>query len=333
MTTTMKLGDLFEGCTLGELQSVGIMQIIPLLNEHTDEDKFAQPGEAIVSTRDYGNVQVRNPTARLMIVPLNAAYMKKQGAQDHAITTANVMARATASRPSTIEVKNSLCVESTQDGLMPEDAYRLSILPASLRSDIARAGRQRVAYNSLWGNIEAFNTEMTGSHSRGHLRDFFDRFDNELDEFIAQFEPVPHQVGAVVLIAGEIIGIERAPSQHYWLGVWEALIRDCYGSRAMQAAKRLEKVEIPETRARIEGPTTSLVELEDALSDVEAREAAGVSALVEGLKQADLKVDRPYSANIHGGLIVSCVNNDRITGQVIHEGGAVVYASTVAAGR
>ena len=324
MTTTMKLGELFDGCRLGDLQSAGLMQVIPILADRTPEDRFANPGEAIVGTSGYGSVVVRNPSARILIVPMNAAYMSKHGSQDHAVTSAGVIEREKATT-----FNNSLCIESTQGGTMPPDAYRLSILPASLRADAANTAGRQVQYSALWNNIEQFNQEM-GSGHRGHLRDFFERFEQELDEFIAQFEPVPRQIGAIVLIGGEIVGIERTPSQTYWLGVWEALIRDCYGSRAMQTAKRVR--EVPETRARL-GEVTSLDELELEILHAERREQLGVEQMFEQLKNEDLEVSQPYTHKVHGTMDVKVVKNPHIFGEVVTESDGVIYASMVAAGR
>lgn len=326
--TTMKLGRLLENCHLGDLQSVGIMQIIPLLNLRTDESRFASPGEAIVNTSDYGTVNVKNPSGRIMIVPLNAAYMTKKSAQDHATTTVGIVGSKDSTR-----IENSLCIEQSQAGLIQPDTYRLSILPAAIRADVAPFASRRTSYSGSWGFIERYNREMgAGSHS--NLRDFFDRFEKELDEFIAQFEPVPGQIGAIIMIGGEIVGIERAPSQEYWLGVWEALIRDCYGSRAMQAVKRLEakNVALPESRARLEGSILSLDDLEASLEAAEKSEIDAVGRLVEGISQEELKVESPYNHLVHGTLDVKVVSNGRITGQVVLEGDEVIYASTVAAG-
>jgi hypothetical protein len=324
----MKLGTLLEGCRHDTLQSVGIMQMIPLLNPRSDESRFASPDEAVVNTSDYGSVGIRNPTGRVMIVPLHAAYMSKKNAQDHATTSAGVV------KPeASVTFSNSLCIESTQGGLYDEDQYRLSILPASLRADVAPLQTRHTAYNGSWSFIERYNTEM-GSGRRAHLRDFFERFEKELDEFISQFEPVPCQVGAIILIGGEIVGIERAPSQACWLGVWEALIRDCYGSRCMQATKRLEakNITVPESRARLEGSITSLDALERALLTAECAEEQAVQRLVDGISEDELNVESPYERLVHGSLDVKVVSNTRMTGQVVVEGPNVVYASAVAAG-
>lgn len=326
--TTMKLGRLLDGCRLGDLQSVGIMQIIPLLNLRTDEDRFARPDEAVVHTSNYGSVNIRNPSGRVMIVPLNAAYMSKKLAQDHATTTAGIVK---ANGETTFD--NSLCIESGQGGLYEPDQYRLSILPAAIRADVARFSARETEYSGSWGYIERYNSEM-GSGVRGHLRDFFERFEKELDEFIAQFEPVVGQVGAIILIGGEIVGIERTPTQAYWLGVWEALIRDCYGSRCMQATKRLDsrKIDLPESRARLEGNITSLDALETAVEAAEQTEAQAVERLVSGISDEDLEVERPYTRLVHGSLDIKVVSNNRVIGQVVIEGDEVIYASAVAAG-
>ena len=41
----------------------------------------------------------------------------------------------------------------------------------------------------------------------------------ELDEFVAEFECVPRQIGAIILVDDQVVGVERAPSHAYWQSV------------------------------------------------------------------------------------------------------------------
>ena len=81
-----------------------------------------------------------------------------------------------------------------------------------------------------------FNQEM-GVPAAGHLEFFLKQFRKELDEFVAEFECVPRQIGAIILVDDQVVGIERAPSHAYWQSVWPCLIRECYGSLAIRVAQ------------------------------------------------------------------------------------------------
>jgi hypothetical protein len=120
-----------------------------------------------------------------------------------------------------------------------------------------------------------------------------------LDEFVAEFECVPRQIGAIILVDDQVVGVERAPSHAYWQSVWPCLIRECYGSLAIRVA-RLKG-------ARAEAPTSRR-----PLPD-------GIGSLDE-----PLTLTRDEST---GGLTVETVQPGRFTGQVIRDGQRNVYAS------
>ena len=58
---TTRVADVLHGCTPGRIQSVGYMQVIPLVSELSD-DRFVSPieGEAEVFTTSYGTLGFRN---------------------------------------------------------------------------------------------------------------------------------------------------------------------------------------------------------------------------------------------------------------------------------
>ena len=57
---TIRVADVLHGCTPGRIQSVGYMQVIPLVSELSD-DRFVSPveGEAEVFTTNYGSLGFR----------------------------------------------------------------------------------------------------------------------------------------------------------------------------------------------------------------------------------------------------------------------------------
>ena len=54
---TVRVADVLHGCSPGRIQSVGYMQVIPLVSELSD-DRFVSPveGKADVFTTDYGTL-------------------------------------------------------------------------------------------------------------------------------------------------------------------------------------------------------------------------------------------------------------------------------------
>ena len=86
------ISEILKGTTAGRMQSVGYMQVIPLISQ-IEDDRFVSPLEAEVSTRGYGSMVFNNPLNKVLIVPLHAGYVVKQAAQDHAMSQAGVIGR------------------------------------------------------------------------------------------------------------------------------------------------------------------------------------------------------------------------------------------------
>ncbi|MGR6999760.1 ARPP-1 family domain-containing protein [Yinghuangia aomiensis] len=189
--------------------------------------RLGRSGELAITTSAYGTLDFRNDTATAVLVPCHLAVVVRQAAQDHA------MPRAVVVRPGEgLVYPHAMCVQETQGGLIRGGRHRLAILPPPLREAAADLP-VRPAFDRLWPAVRAFN-HSAGLPASGNLVAFLRRFATELDRFVAEFECVAEQVGAIVLIDGEVAGIERAPSSAYWRTLWEPLIRFCYGAEAVR---------------------------------------------------------------------------------------------------
>ncbi|NUS53776.1 MAG: hypothetical protein HOV66_02780 [Streptomycetaceae bacterium] len=221
------VADLLAETRTGRAQSVGRMQVLPLLAGDGPCADLGDPGELAITTSAYGTLDFRNDTATAVLVPCHLAVVVRQAAQDHA------MPRAVVVRPGEgLVYPHAMCVQETQGGLIRGGRHRLAILPPPLREAAADLP-VRPEFDRLWPAVRAFN-HSAGLPTTGNLVAFLRRFATELDRFVAEFECVAEQVGAIVLIDGEVAGIERAPSPAYWRTLWEPLIRFCYGAEAVR---------------------------------------------------------------------------------------------------
>jgi len=316
---TTRVADVLHGCTPGRIQSVGYMQVIPLVSELSD-DRFVSPieGEAEVFTSNYGTLGFRNTGDRVLIVPCHAGYVVKQAAQDHAMAHAGVV-RSAGQR----SFDTAMCVQQSQGGLIQRGSYRMLILPYALR-ERALEVRKDKSYNKLWDAISRFNQEM-GVQGHGHLEFFLKHFRRELDEFVAEFECVPRQIGAIILVDDQVVGVERAPSHAYWQSVWPCLIRECYGSLAIRVAQlKGERAEAPASRTPLPDDIGSLDELESVIAEIASQEDERAKATVRELLDEELTLTSDEST---AGLSVETVQSGRFTGQVIRDGKRIVYAS------
>ena len=119
--------EILRGLTPGRIQSVGLMQVVPLTGRRSD-DRFACPTEAEVGTSGYGEMSFRNPSDKILLVPSHAAYVVKQAAQDHAMSTAG-MVRGNR----TGNFDTACCIQETQGGYIRAGQHQMFILPVSLR--------------------------------------------------------------------------------------------------------------------------------------------------------------------------------------------------------
>lgn len=312
----LTIQEILRGCAPGRMQSVGLMQVIPLTSDIEDA-RILPPEEAVVSTVGYGTLLFKNPTAGLMLVPSHAGYVTKHAAQDHATAGA-----AFVCPQGTRRYGRAVCIQETQAGLMGPERRRMIILPLSLRRP-ALVMSHKDGYSRLWDDIRRFNTQ-SGVPAHGDLVRFLNHYRRELEQFVAEFEVVRRQVGAIVLVAGEVVGVERAPSHAYWAAVWEPLIRTCYGAYAIHVARLGSAV--PPTRAP-RGRADSLDGLAAELRAAEAAEHAEARAKVRSLLDHPFRVSRVETQH---GYDLDTVRNGQFVGQVTRDGEKVVYASLIA---
>ncbi len=320
----MNLRDYLVGCTAyPQIQTVGIMTMVPLIaDKKYQDDSFASPLKLLVSTSSYGKLVFNNPEGKAMIVPAHAAYMTKHRSQDHAMMTAGVVGGKAQKTYS-----NAACIESSQGGYMPSGEKVLNILPWSLR-EYSTSKRGNNEYGKIWSQIGQFNKSVGISSGNQHLTDFFDKFKEEMDQFVAQFETVPGQVGAIILINGNIFGVERTPNETYFKEVFEALIRGCYGSLVIQIQKGLNPAKAKEFESHIalKDSHVDLADLRQDLIRVRAEEAVLAKSIINGIIDEDLTVQLDTEKD---EISAKTVGNSQMSGQVVLNGKNPVYTSAV----
>ena len=320
---TITVEDILRGVGLGRVQSVGHMGVVPLVDEDgsCQDDHFGPP-DVGVSNRNYGSVDIHNETDRPTIVPTGAGWITKIRAQDHAVAGALIL-----KSKSVKHVDTAMCIESTQGGYMVKGEHKMIILPASLRAS-ALSVRREQAYGKLWGSIGSSHTSYTGSRSgRQHMTDFLQFFGTELDQFVAQFELVPNQIGAIVMIGDRIVGIERAPNVEFWRMIWEPLIRVCYGTLALRARELLGN-RVPMHRTPLNVVTKSLAGLMQATQLAKATSQQLVEQNVGQVMGLQLQSDPAVGVEdqLDGYEVLTLASSD-IAGQIVRRGLRVPYAS------
>lgn len=315
--TTIK--EVLKGAKAGTMQSVGYMQMIPLLSDIQD-DRFTTPDKLYVSTSGYGSLNVRSDEDKPTILPSSVAYMTKERSQDHMLPSAKIITKGKRC------YNMAACIESSQGGYMTEGQHKLSIAPYPMREGtFTKSALNDKNYGRFWKSIEKLNRTM-GSGTEGHLIYFFNKFKKQLDEFVAEFEPVPNQVGAIFLIDGNVVGIEKTPSTKFWNSMWRPIVRDCYGALAMMYAKEVGAS--PMSRFPLDTKNiNTIADLRLRLDKVNKKEERFVKDKIKNLITKPLAIITTESAAL--SMDIMTVNNDQFVGQIIKDGEKVVYTSFI----
>ena len=319
--SNITIQEILRGTAIGRMQTVGVMSVIPLVSEMND-DRFEAPSMLNIKTTDYGTLEFQNETDKDIIVPCHAGYVVKQAAQDHAMSKTGYVKKG-----QTKSYNTAMCIQQSQGGYVKQGKYDMLILPFSLREK-ALSTKDRKSYDKLWGAISEFNSEIgaTSGRSGGHLEYFLDKFKDELDKFVAEFEVVQNQVGAIVLINGEVVGIERSPSAKYFHDIWKSLIRECYGSLAIKTSRDAESINVDKIKSPLTESVNSLSDIEQALKEARRNDEDMVKSMIRRFLQDPFTRSKEESQN---GLEIEHVEHEQFTGQIIRDDLKIVYASLV----
>lgn len=298
---------------VGDMQTVGNMQVIPIVGR--PDGSVAAP-RVRAGTRNYGSVDFYNDEPQPTIVPPGSAFITKQYAQDHGISKGRIV-------PANGHLRDdeAMCIQDTQGGLISAEDGILTILPARVRSRaMTIRGKE---YNRLWPSLRQFSktiSSVTGKNvsNPGWAASFLDTFKSQLDVFMAQFECVPDQCGAIVLVNGKIAGVEVAPNPEYWAVTWEPLIRVTYGSLAME--KDGDPL-LPELRIPQDGTPEQIAQ---AMEEYRAAERKIVIDIVEKVETVEIK-STPYQTL--DSMRLNDVASDQMVGTVGFNDGDVNFVS------
>lgn len=327
--------EVLKGKIARKSQKVGIMEVIPIFYQSRDlmNVHIALPSESMLLKKipNYGEVVLENENeSDLLIVPVHTGFITPHKAQDHAIAKGGII-----TSKSSYHYKDALCIQQTQGGYIPPGHYDFIILPYSLRHKAIKM-KDKSGYNRLWGDISQFNREVGIKKGAAHLEYFYKTFSEELEGFIAQFEIEPDQVGAIILIANQVVGIELAPNPDYWTSVWEPLIRSCYGAETIRQLLLTPDVRGEGTLSleEIENITT-VDDLETVISKLKDANQVKVEEIIENLLDKKMQVEVDIATTHQSGAADSkfellTLENEIYKGQVVRDDGFVVYASITA---
>lgn len=324
---TLTVEAILNGTSFGQTQSAGQMEVIPILDDGAASDNEWAPPISRVSVSNYGTVRARNADSeRPTIMPMGSGFISPEAVQDHAVLSAKFIGAG-----KTREITGQCCIQQSQPGLMQEsdEKQRMVILPAPLRIR-ALSLRKETEYSRMWQHITTFNQSMGLRVNAGNVADYLQAFDKELNEFVAEFEVVPRQIGAVVLIHGQVVGVERTPNTEFFQSLFAPLIRGCYGALAIKAARLLGNKR-PPTRTTLDVREKTLAGLAIALRAARAESERLVTDRVEAVKKTPLLLSGAADEKLSNAELLT-VANTTLAGQIVVKGSNMPYVSLVASG-
>lgn len=313
------LRDLLQGLTPGRAQTVANMCVIPLMGPETEyKDVAGIKDISIERDTKYNSLHLKSNSEHVAIVPNGLTFITKQSAQDRTVPAAHLI-------KSRVKEVNVFCVQSSQAGHMrkSDTDHQIRLLPHHLRYQAfkIRAESSR-SYDGLWNSLSEYNRmhNLTGDY----LTAYFTKYQDQLEKFVAEFEIDVLQRGAIILINGEVAGIEVAPHQKAFRDIWEPMIRDCYGSEAVMAAKNAA----PDESEIIED-VADLDDIVRAVEDAERREREFVRNIVERVLNQNESLE---ATEVEGNLELVEVDTEHYEGQAVRllNDKSFVYASLMA---
>lgn len=215
------------------VQTIGNMQLVCLTaDEEFSINRFANPMTVVGSNRSYGHLKLRNKSSDPMIVPGQIAVMTKRAAQNHAMVKA-----AYVPANNSADFEDAGCVQGSQTGYLNEADNEIRMLPFGAREYVLSKVNETGGHSNVYDSITKVGSE-TGANSGTYLDKYFSAHDKKLAEFIAHFERLPNTIGTIVLVDGEIVGVDKFPSYEYTAQIWDVLIRDCYASIAITEERK-----------------------------------------------------------------------------------------------
>jgi hypothetical protein len=297
------------------------MVVLPLIST-TEFTNVADHNEVTLdSDINYNRLSFKNHSGNIGIAIQGFTVIdNEQKAQDRTIPYAHLIKAANA------KVIPANCIQQNQSGkfiVSRLDESNFMILPPTLRGiALKKSTHQDAETGALWSSLE---TWVHGVDCRRlGLTAFYSKFKDTLDRFVAQFEPVENQLGAITLINGVIIAIDIVPKYDTWKRVWRALIRDSYGAEAVRMAENSGQI-IAQENLNTQG-VDSLDTLEAAYNEMKGSFYDSLYSLVSGTIQYSVGLRRLDTLS---ELTMLKVESEQFVGQTVLHGDHTVYLSLV----
>lgn len=324
MAEMMQLQDVLKGYIVDRenIQSVGNMTMIPIIADVEFTNVADVNDVTLKKDPAYNILEFQNVSGNIGIALQGWTMIdRKQAAQDRTIPYAHLIKGANA------KLVPANCVQANQGGhfnpsAVDQDSFM--VLPPSLRGlALKKSTYSSADYSALWDSLGRW-VKGVDCHNNG-LQMFYSKFEDKLEQFVAQFEPVEKQLGSIVLINGKLVAIDLMPKYKNWTSVWRAIIRDSYGAEAVRVIENEGAVNIHPS-LDLSG-INSINDLEHAYENMKSDFYDSLQNMIAQTLQTQINSTVLERA---GELTMMKFDNTDFTGQgVIHGDDHYVYLSIV----
>lgn len=310
----MQLIQLLQNTTVSaQPQIVANQIVVPLTTDKPNNDISSEMTLKVVNDSDYSKLTLKNTDSKPAIALQGSRFETDGKGQDRTVLSANIIE---SESEKTLAVG---CIQPSEGSHIESGTETTGFIPASLRVP-ALDRKDNGSYDVIWGDIRKYLGEI--GVQGDSLRDFYKEFKKELDEFVAQFENIDKQVGAIVLINNEIVGLELYPNYNSWMKVWRPLIRDSYGADAIKAIKKGTVIAL---KPSIDlDKVASMSDIKKQVEDINIRNITTIANKVKAVVDSEFRVTSQQNV---GDFVVNTINNTSFKGQFITKNDVVVHCS------
>ncbi len=336
----MKMENILNGLSFGTTQKVGVMSVIPLIGEDVKTPMGDLNDIQFDGTQTYGTMVFTNKSEKPVILPNGLSAISNELAQDHGNPFAYLL------KPNRKEFLDfTCCIQQHQGGYLSSQAIKsYNILPLFVRKKhfqkhlIQDNRTPYLDFGSLWSIITEFQGKLIGK-SEAHLVYFFTKFVDQLNRFNAEFESVPNQRGAIIMLNDKVLGIEITPTNAYWKTVWQQLIRDCYGSEVIRLTF-LNLIKEFETNNELDldlSNCSSIEEIENTIRNLEEKQKSSTKDKVDNILSKEFitidKFEHIVQKNDFDNIKYSILKTEdkQAFGELYNKGEETLYCSLLLA--
>jgi len=239
---TIAIKDILNGYRVdsANIQSVANMTVLPIISDTEFTDVSDMHNIRLKRDIAYNQLEFENSGGKIGISIQGWSIIDSQQAQDRTVPHTHII------RAGGTKVVPANCIQSHQCGnynVSQWNQENFMVLPSSLRGIAIKKNPnyRQSEFSSMWNSMKKWASGMD-CESNG-LQIFYSTYKETLDNFVAEFEPVDKQLGAIVFLNGELTAIDLVPKYDTWKQLWRPLIRDSYGAEAIRLKEAGHAVE------------------------------------------------------------------------------------------